>query len=187
MKKSEIVIFVFVLAIFSMLFGCAATGPKRSSVQPLMSFNPENWQIECGALVQALADLAPLEVIKTDQRFMGKENPIEKKYVGKQVIWELKFQSIEKDKSGKESLRFDLEPAGIRYRFFSGKPVMMSLSSAAGTWESWAKIKQGSLVRITGQVGQIFFATMTPGDNPNRKIPVAIVMIENVKPEASIP
>jgi hypothetical protein len=183
MKKWALVSVASVLMVLLMLSGCTSIGPKRSSEQQLRSFNSENWQTECGALVQALADLAPKEVNK----IVGKEVTVDKQFMGKEVTWELDFMAFERDKNGKESLRFDLDPAGIRYRFFSGKPVMMSFKPAAGTWDSWTAIKRGSRVRITGLVGQIFFATMTPSDNPSKHIPVAMATIENVKLAESKP
>jgi hypothetical protein len=174
MTKGKVVFISIVLVVLTMSFGCVSTTPRSASVKPISSFDPANWQTECGALVQALTDLVPKSVREQN----GTSN---EQFIGKEVAWELNFIAAEKGKDGKESLRFDLEPSGIKYQFFSGKPVLMSFSPAANTWDSWNTIKQNSRVRITGRIANIMFATVNPKDNSSNKSPIAISLIENVK------
>lgn len=136
--------------------------------------NDTTWQKDCGALVNMLTELASKasgdNTKGYDDRFLKKE-----------VIWELSFKEIKKDNNEKESLEFDLERFGILYNFFSGKPIMMSFEPAPGTLETLKNTKPGSLVKISATVTHLSFMTMTPGDNPGRKIQGALVTLGNVK------
>ena len=138
------------------------------------SYDLGNWQKECGALVQSLTTLARCS--QSDA-----SGTVGNQFKNKEIAWELEFLEIQKDKAGKELLLFDLEPAGILFKFFSGKPVMMSFEPSAGSLDAWKTIKPGSLTRISGIVGDISLATMTPGDNPNMRVPIAFASIKNVK------
>jgi hypothetical protein len=42
---------------------------------------------------------------------------------------------------------------------------------------SWRTLTPGASVKITGVVESVFFAEMTPGDNPDKKYPVAVATI----------
>jgi hypothetical protein len=128
------------------------------------------WQKDCRLFVQRLADLAP-KASGGDQ------------FEKKEVLWDLTFKEVSKNKEGKEEVQFDLEPFGIKQKFFSGKPVMMGgFAPAPGTIEAWKKIKPDSKVKVKAVVANVFFASLTPDDNPNKSVPIAVVSMENVTP-----
>ncbi len=128
-----------------------------------------SWQKDCSAFVQTMTDLAS----KTNGSSIGGYGD---DFKGKEITWNLKFKEIEG-----ENLQFDLEPFGVKYVFFSGKPVMMGFKSAPGTSEVWKTTTPGSQVKISGVVGNVIFIRMSPGNNPGKEVPAAVVTIENVK------
>ncbi len=127
------------------------------------------WPQDCGAFVQTLAELAPKASGDNTKGYGDK-------FKGKEVTWNLNFKEI-----NGENLQFDLEPFGIKYVFFSGKPVMIGFKPAPETSEGWKTITPGSQVKISGIIANVFFSTMTPGNNPGKQVPAALVSIENVK------
>jgi hypothetical protein len=133
------------------------------------------WETDFGALVQTLTDLIP-KVPDHNQGVYAE--PFE----NKTVVWKLNFKGIVNVKKGKEKLlEFDLEPFGIRYKFFSGKPIMVHFEPAAGTWDSWNTITPGSQVTIFAVLKVILFPTISPGDNPGRHVRIAFVSVTDVK------
>lgn len=180
--KIQILGFMSVCALSLLSVGCASAGsPSGTSARETPSLEagatPTDaaWGTDCGALVQALTDLIP----KTSDDISG---AVADQFKNKAVAWKLNFKGIAKDKRGKdESLLFDLESFGIRQKFFSGKPIMVGFKPAGRTWDSWKTIAPGSQVSITAVLKSVFFATLTPGDNPGMHVRVAFVSVENVK------
>jgi len=122
-----------------------------------------------------MTDLASTAEGKNDDRGFGDQ------FKGQEVIWALRFESIRESDTGEESLVFDVGPCGIRHEFFSGNPVMLEFKPAAGTSEIWKDTPSGSQLTISGVVTDVFFATMSPGDNPSKSVPIAAVSLEAVK------
>jgi hypothetical protein len=139
---------------------------------PELSRNDSLWQKDCDEMIKKLTALAPLEIKKTGE--------YEDQFINKKVVWKLNFEKTGKNNAGEKILDFDLEPFGIMYKFFSGKPVMMDFKPAAGTLSAWKNIKSGSQVKVSGIVTAVSFVTMTPGDSPDRHVPAAIVFVEDV-------
>lgn len=136
--------------------------------------NDTAWQKDCGAFVKTITEQASRAAGNNtkgyDDRFLKKE-----------VMWELNFKEIKKNDNGEESLEFDLEKFGLLNKFFSGKPIMMSFEPATGALEAFKNIKPGSLVKVSATVTHVSFMTMSPGDDPDKKIQGALVTIGNVK------
>ncbi len=132
------------------------------------------WQKDCGAFVKTLTEQASKAAGKNTKNY-------DERFVNKEVIWEVNFKEIKKNSNGEESLEFDLEKFGLLNKFFSGSPIMMSFEPAAGALEAFKNIKHASLVKISATVTHVSFMTMSPGDDPDRKIQGALVTIGNVK------
>lgn len=132
------------------------------------------WQKDCGAFVNTLTEQASKASGKNTKGY-------DDRFVNKEVRWELNFKEIKKNNNGEESLEFDLERFGLLNKFFSGKPIMMSFEPATGALEAFRNIKPGSLVKVSATVTHVSFMTMSPGDDPDRKIQGALVTIGNVK------
>lgn len=132
------------------------------------------WQQDCGAFVQALSDLA-------SKAKGNNEGNYDKQFEGKKVTWALTFREFGRNEKGEESLLFDLEPFGIRHKFFSGKPVMIGFKPASGTSETWKATPPSSQVRISGIVADVVFAALSPGDNPTRQVSISAASVENVR------
>lgn len=136
-----------------------------------------SWQKDCGLFIQTLTDLAP----KASKSGNGGAKYGDK-FKNKTVEWDLTFKSISQSDKGEYQIDFDLEPFGIKYKFFSGKPVMMNhFKPATGTLEEWRNIKPDSKIKISAKVSDVFFVTSTPGDNPDMHVPVAVAIVEDTK------
>lgn len=101
-------------------------------------------------------------------------------YKNKRIQWSLNFKALSRN-GDKDSVDFDLEPFGIRYKFFSGtRLIMAGFQPAASALSEWQKIKAGAQVSFEGVCEQAILGTMTPGDGVPRV--VAFVTVSSVTP-----
>ena len=150
--------------------------PAQPSEPPVASTQsvatpPMDWRQDFGALVTKLTALAP--------RTRGQIGDAHTEEFKEQAVtWKLSFKEAKQD-GGKLKLTFDLEPFGIRQKFFSGHPVMAGFEAAAGSADDWKAIKPGSSVNISATLKKVFFFQMTPG-NSTQAYDVAMVSVEDV-------
>jgi hypothetical protein len=134
----------------------------------------KTWRQDCGLLVQALERVAS-KAEGDNNRGYGDQ------FKGEQVTCVLRFKSVSTNEKGEESLLFDLEPFGMRYEFFSGKPVMIGFKPASGSSEMWRATPPGSEVRVSAVVGSVTFATLSPGNNPTKQVYIAAASLEDAR------
>ena len=130
------------------------------------------WSKDFGVLVDELTTLAPKTRGQISDAY-GQE------YKDKPITWKFAFKEVTQQ-GNKTTLIFDLEPFGIRQRFFLGRPVMAGFEAAADSIDDWKKVTPGSQVSVSGTLKGVFFANMTPG-NSDRSVDVAVVSVEGVK------
>lgn len=101
-------------------------------------------------------------------------------YENKRVRWTLMLKSVSHD-GDKDSIDFDLEPYGIKYKFFSGtRLILTGFQPAKTALPDWQKIKPGVRVTFEGICERVFFPTITPEGGVGRL--VAGVRVSDLTP-----
>jgi hypothetical protein len=103
-------------------------------------------------------------------------------YKGKAVRWTLKFKQLVQGEKG-PTVEFDLEPLGIRQKFFESKyPVMLVFKPDPSAVAEWQRTPPGTVATFGGTIEGVLFVRMTPGDGPNVSYDVELASLQGVRP-----
>lgn len=138
----------------------------------------ERWQTDFSVFARQVEKIR--ESKSNEKPVDGSTGP---KFENKRVRWTLRFKAVTV-KADKGSVDFDLEPFGIKYKFFSGtRWILAGFEPARSSIPEWQKIKPGTLVTMEGISAQVFIATITP-ENGEPHV-VAFATIKEVSPVQS--
>jgi len=135
----------------------------------------EKWQSDFSVFASEVEKLR-----KTKQGETSLESATGSRYENKQVKWTLTFKGISHN-GDKDTVDFDLEPFGIKYKFFSStRLIMAGFEPSPAAVPGWKNMKPGTHVGFAGVCESVSMLTMTPAGGVPRV--VALVTVSGVTP-----
>ncbi len=136
------------------------TAPSSAAPSPSPGEIKDEWQTNFAVFVTQLE-----EIRKQRARTKNMEFGVGPKYENKRVRWRLPFKSVSQ-KDNKVTVDFNLEPYGIKYKFFYGtRWVMAAFGAEEAALTEWQAFKRGQMVAFEGVCDTASIMTIRPSDS----------------------